>query len=247
VLGTFVRLIVACTCSALLLALIVAASSLGRSVGSVSTSVPVTSAQTIRPSDKVSDPSELANRAKRIKELVQGKSVDPLPGGAGPQLPSANAKIGFKQAPEDSPPGFDFAAQVTVYWLAFLRASHLDRAPPGMIGMYGLLMFSFSVGLFCILDYNKNVRLQDPGNPASAKRLRNIVTVEFCAHSLPFLGVTGTLLSFMMFAADPNAASGDLKAAFVSSLSFAAFTTIYGLLGSLILEAWLFTHDGRDG
>jgi hypothetical protein len=106
-----------------------------------------------------------------------------------------------------------------------LGASKLSDAPFGMLVVYFMLILALSVGVYGALDKKERV-------------------TRYCAHALPFLGVMGTLLAFAILTSANEDASG-LKDAFATTLSYAAFTTTYGLLGSLILEIWLHSWDAR--
>lgn len=110
----------------------------------------------------------------------------------------------------------------------FALASHLDSAPFGMIAIYALLLAVFACGVFGLLQ------------------MRWMLT-SFSSYALPYIGVAGTLMSFMIFAAAQRGEAVDIRGAFVDSLSFAAFTTIYGLFGSLILEAALSAWGPKEG
>ena len=65
----------------------------------------------------------------------------------------------------------------------------------------------------------------------------NETVTAYSAHALPFVGVMGTLLAFAILTSKGNDAG--LSGAFSVTLSYAAFTTIYGIMSSLILEMWL--------
>ena len=124
------------------------------------------------------NPSTATERAakllSRIEELDREDGTPPPSGSVETEVPT-------------------IASVLRAIFSRLLTAGYLDTAPFGMQVMYGLLLATFTLGVFTALS-------------------RSWRGTEYAAHALPFLGVAGTLMSFMIFAASSKAGAGNLRA-----------------------------------